>query len=146
MAAHVQHCDVCLALEFRTRATHVCIQCQKLLCNGCLDRHNSDRLFEGHTNMAIKDVAGVTLHCRSHPQENVQMYCLTCGLAVCVVCVLSVHDDHDKKSFEEYVLEQQELLTTKVEVSLLKVKPLTKASQEVMDGDMLKGWGQSIPE
>ena len=50
----------------------------------------------------------VAFHCSEHVEEEMKLYCETCGVLICLQCVLKTgkHHDHDcsplKKAFEKY--------------------------------------------
>ena len=63
---------------------------------------------EAATTVDAPSARDHTRHCFEHPEEELKLYCETCGELVCFLCVIrdGKHHDHDyaliKKAFEKY--------------------------------------------
>jgi len=90
---------------------------------------------EGAVGGAMMDVPPrkVVGHCFQHPEEELRLYCETCGELVCIQCSLKggKHHDHDcaqiKKAFEKY----QEEITASLEPMEKQVAIVMKALAEL---------------
>ena len=115
-------CDICSVLKFNSRAAYTCIQCSKQMCRGCLGKHSGDPLLAHHQviHMTSPSDDNKALHCTLHASERLRQYCVTCKKAVCLVCALSLHDNHEKQSLAAYVTSQRQHLDMLLEESDLK--------------------------
>ena len=66
---------------------------------------NPAATLEATINTSLRNIA---LHCFEHVEEEMKLYCETCGVLICLQCVLKggKHHDHDcsplKRAFEKY--------------------------------------------
>lgn len=127
----MMQCDICRAEDFRTKATHMCVNCAKQMCNGCTGKHSSDPLLYHHQVIQLAPTDTAALQCSSHANETLQHYCTTCRTPICTVCALYVHDDHNKQSLHAYVTTQRQHLEMLLEESDLKQKCAAQTQREM---------------
>ena len=82
-------CHLCKALT----AQQKCKDCTHLLCGPCIEKHNALRQFEDHKLVPV---------CPKHPEGIISHICLECVEAVCTLCILIDHAEHENslKSYE----------------------------------------------
>jgi len=95
-------CEVCKLVNKKVQeAKSKCIECNKLMCKPCVDKHTKTKITASHNMFDIdieKDIG-----CKVHPEEMVKYFCETCETCVCVLCTFQEHADHDLLSFKEGV-------------------------------------------
>ena len=66
-------------------AKQKCKDCTHLLCDSCIDKHNAWSQFQNHTLVPV---------CCKHPEGISSHICMNCLEAVCTLCILNDHSDH----------------------------------------------------
>lgn len=98
----------CASCEENTSAEFVCLECDKVLCNKCLHTHQvlmPDHKKHVETLGTLRKLnsdeflkilrRSKDLLCSSHENQTISLYCRTCSMWLCVLCVLLEHKDHD---------------------------------------------------
>lgn len=95
-----QLCEIVPALD----ATVMCEQCEVLYCDLCrenchpsrgpLAKHILLEPLQGRASLRNK-TKSKDLQCNEHEDEILSMYCLTCKISVCPLCLNSRHNSHD---------------------------------------------------
>jgi len=100
-------CDVCSsdeasASESVKPASMYCVQCQQNYCEQCSLYHGKMKSCSNHTRVHIgtgsKSVDMVKLStnmCDQHNGKEIEVFCQDCKLAVCVMCVITSHKNHN---------------------------------------------------
>lgn len=95
-------CEVCKLVNKKVQeAKSKCIECNKLMCKPCVDKHQKTKITATHNMFDIeieKDIG-----CKIHPEEMVKYFCENCETCVCVLCTFQEHADHELLSFQEGV-------------------------------------------
>jgi len=95
-------CEVCKLVNKKVQeAKSKCIECNKLMCKPCVEKHAKTKITATHNMFDIdieKDIG-----CKVHPEEMVKYFCETCETCVCVLCTFHEHAEHDLLSFQEGV-------------------------------------------
>jgi len=95
-------CEVCKLVNKKVQeAKSKCIECNKLMCKTCVDKHAQTKITASHNMFDIdieKDIG-----CKIHPEEMVKYFCENCETCVCVLCTFQEHADHELLSFQEGV-------------------------------------------
>jgi len=95
-------CEVCKLVNKKVQeAKSKCIECNKLMCKPCVDKHAKTKITASHNMFDIdieKDIG-----CKVHPEEMVKYFCENCETCVCVLCTFQEHADHELLSFQEGV-------------------------------------------
>jgi len=95
-------CEVCKLVNKKVQeAKSKCIECNKLMCKSCVDKHIKTKITASHNMFDIdieKDIS-----CKVHPEEMVKYFCENCETCVCVLCTFQEHADHELLSFQEGV-------------------------------------------
>ncbi|BFZ25915.1 hypothetical protein BsWGS_28954 [Bradybaena similaris] len=94
-------CDICLGRDDQTSASEWCMDCYEALCEKCTKVHLCGKMTRDHLLVAMPEFRKMSLQtvmrrssspsCRDHPEEVVKLYCLDCGLPVCVQCLTLAH-------------------------------------------------------
>lgn len=81
-----------------------CSECCQHLCDDCLDRHNSEVLFQDHQSFPLaKRATTLPSHSRlqadlcpnpEHQNRPLSFYCKTCRVPVCNSCLQGLHAGH----------------------------------------------------
>ncbi|KAK2162499.1 hypothetical protein LSH36_97g02032 [Paralvinella palmiformis] len=93
-------CGLCSIQSLDSEADKYCLDCFKLLCDGCADDHKAMTLTSDHNVIELPiDVEDVRLPlsstCRQHPSEPLRYYCTNCDDILCMSCSMtSVHKEH----------------------------------------------------
>lgn len=82
-------------------ASSKCLDCNKLLCAQCVQRHRNTRVTKDHATYDLH--AGKDIECKEHPGESVRFYCEACSTCICVLCTFNEHREHEVTSFGEAV-------------------------------------------
>ncbi|CAL4064006.1 unnamed protein product, partial [Meganyctiphanes norvegica] len=98
-------CQLCEGAEAPRAAQVFCDQCLVFYCNACRDScHPARGPLAAHWLVSVAEGRALLRarrreregRCGHHPQEHVSMYCLTCRLPVCVLCLHhGRHHAHD---------------------------------------------------
>ncbi len=85
------------------KATSFCRQCSKFICDLCDTIHKEYEEYKGHEVVSINKLEGdlirlvspkkTSSHCPKH-DENMKLYCETCGELICIHCTVQIHKDH----------------------------------------------------
>ncbi|XP_052058822.1 uncharacterized protein LOC127699121 [Mytilus californianus] len=82
-----------------------CLLCDFLLCTKCQKLHKKVKSTDQHTIIDIKDIAShqqqtndkldfIKIPCGIHAGENCFLYCQSCEVVVCPLCIIKIHDKH----------------------------------------------------
>ena len=104
ISGNIIHCDICLYAE----ASVCCTDCRKQLCQECQEKHKRHRLFKDHNIESFEDKS--CLKCDIHESETIKYFCKTCNKAVCTLCALGDHEEHNTGTLEEGLLQCQQNL------------------------------------
>ncbi|OMJ66336.1 hypothetical protein SteCoe_36843 [Stentor coeruleus] len=81
---HVQLCDICQ----ESKATLYCSADNAVLCVDCDEEHHArgNKLMQRHKRVGISEKPKRFGNCAFHIESNVEFYCVTCMLPLCVNC------------------------------------------------------------
>ena len=106
-------CDVCSgdetsANETSKRASMYCVQCQQNYCEQCSWSHARMKFAANHVQVEIgkqlqKEEIALKLpaNCDIHKDKEIEVFCLECQLAICMMCFIKSHKTHDCSDIEE---------------------------------------------
>jgi len=133
-------CDVCVdreqsGTETSECATMYCVQCQRNYCEQCSRSHAGMKLSAGHVQVKIgkqlkKEEIALKLPatCDIHQGKEIDVFCLECELAICVMCFIKSHKTHDCSDIEEVSVN----LRKQMKGDTGKVTQLLKETREVL--------------
>ena len=96
-------CDLCSVSGKTKVPEYFCVTCSKQYCRECRKKHDAKGIFRSHEVVAIHRETAI-MFCKQHSNENVKYYCQTCSTAVCTLCVLDKHSDHDTGELTEWIM------------------------------------------
>lgn len=120
-------CDVCerdwLMSQYR------CIDCDVDICKFCIHDHRLFKHMSGRQPNIIKIETGnigVNLtaekSCLEHKDEALQMYCMTCDIAICVSCACEKHRKHNTMTLAKKLQLARKLLQFDYDSLMLDIK------------------------
>ncbi|VDH95271.1 Hypothetical predicted protein [Mytilus galloprovincialis] len=82
-----------------------CIQCDFLLCTKCQKLHKKVKSTDQHTIIDIKDISShqqqikdkldlSNIQCGIHSEHNCFLFCQSCEVVVCPLCITKIHNKH----------------------------------------------------
>ena len=94
-----------------SRHSSYCFQCCAFWCDECIIAHNLIKANKEHRVLALKDfedqdiedVLKRPVFCQQkhHEKEELKFFCNNCDVAICNLCVATIHDGHAKIVLEE---------------------------------------------
>ncbi|BHF60345.1 interferon-beta production [Sparganum proliferum] len=102
------------------KATSKCLDCNKLLCEQCVERHRQIRVTKDHA--VFKLAAESSIACKDHPEEPVRYYCEACGCCICVLCTFNDHREHDVTNFGEAIAALRSELQRRIQETQLVIQ------------------------
>ena len=128
-----------------------CSECTGALCQFCLQAHGRIKAYRAHIVIPLdkSDVSATVivtrLACSSHPQEELNIYCMSCYTLVCCQCLVADHQTHqlatvnDKTRQEvekevqvllnQSTAKQQEMVTAKEYIESVEALVLEKSEK-----------------
>ena len=133
-------CDECVDGRNGLAVVFCCMCCQ-FLCKLCRDHHSSSRRFSKHIIVLLDQEGARQLHTTmkprdhycsqpSHENNNLNFYCETCSLLVCLRCTTATHKTHTVKEICTVAKNHQMEITGTLEDAKEVVTKLTGAIDE----------------
>ncbi|XP_052106031.1 uncharacterized protein LOC127738731 [Mytilus californianus] len=104
-------CGLC---ETDTKIKVKCMDCDLYMCQKCTDKvHAKFKNADLHDIVALKDIHSHTddtdaesdfkpVKCKDHRKQMCCMYCLTCELLVCPMCIAKTHHLHQMEEIQQF--------------------------------------------
>uniref|UniRef100_A0A0X3Q2V6 Tripartite motif-containing protein 2 n=1 Tax=Schistocephalus solidus TaxID=70667 RepID=A0A0X3Q2V6_SCHSO len=102
------------------KATSKCLDCNKLLCDQCVQRHRQIRVTKNHAVFKLATESAIA--CKDHPQEPVRYYCEACACCVCVICTFNDHREHNVSNFGEAIAVLRSELRRRIQETQLLIQ------------------------
>ena len=133
-------CDECVDGHNGLAVVFCCMCCQ-FLCKLCRDHHSSSRRFSKHKIVLLDQEGARQLHtimksrdhyCSqpNHGNNNLNFYCETCSLLVCLHCTTATHKSHTVKEICTVAKTHQIEITGALEDAKEVMAKLTGAMDE----------------
>ena len=100
-----------------SRHSSYCFQCCAFWCDECIIAHNLIKANKEHRVLALKDFEDQDIEdvlkrpafCQQkhHEKEELKFFCKNCDVAICNLCVATIHDGHAKIVLEEAASERK---------------------------------------
>ena len=100
-----------------SRHSSYCFQCCAFWCDECITAHNLVKANKEHRVLALKDFEDQDIEdvlkrpafCQQkhHEKEDLKFFCKNCDVAICNLCVATIHDGHAKIVLEEAASERK---------------------------------------
>lgn len=131
-------CDVCekdwLMSQYR------CVECDLDICKFCVHDHRLFKHMTGRQANIMKIETGnigtnltSEKFCTEHKDESLQMYCMTCDLAVCVTCVCEGHRKHNTMTLVKKLQLARKHLQFDLDKLQLDVKEVKSSLKQLHD-------------
>ncbi|XP_071788334.1 E3 ubiquitin-protein ligase TRIM71-like [Asterias amurensis] len=90
----------CQACDEGTQASAECIDCKHFLCQECQRAHQRMGILKSHqmhtlgSDYEIPVKSKVVPRCKTHPDQDISLYCKTCRQSICKKCSFGDHREH----------------------------------------------------
>jgi B-box zinc finger/Zinc finger, C3HC4 type (RING finger) len=105
---HIQQLSNCLktpceACNSSAAQTLFCAECNEKLCATCGSRHTNFKMFRSHNIVKLgqdvltkESIALLSKQktCEFHKNKHLELYCIGCQEAICVICYVEFHNTH----------------------------------------------------
>ena len=115
----------CANCDKSSRHSSYCFQCCAFWCDECIIAHNLIKANKEHRVLALKDFEDQDIEdvlkrpafCQQkhHEKEELKFFCKNCDVAICNLCVATIHDGHAKIVLEEAASERKIHVTSVIE-------------------------------
>ncbi|XP_076435016.1 E3 ubiquitin-protein ligase TRIM45-like [Babylonia areolata] len=100
-------CDICKLVNRKHReASSKCLDCNKLLCKGCVELHRQTKVTKNHSIFDCEIEKDI--ECKEHQEEVIRFFCEPCETCICVLCTFNEHKDHEITQFAQAVPKYKE--------------------------------------
>ena len=123
-----------------SRHSSYCFQCCAFWCDECIIAHNLIKANKEHRVLALKDfedqdiedVLKRPVFCQQkhHEKEELKFFCKNCDVAICNLCVATIHDGHAKIVLEEAASERKIQVKSVIET---RKKSIEHKKNEIAD-------------
>jgi len=132
-------CDACSSddagsNETAEQTSMYCVQCQQNYCEHCSRSHGRIQATADHVQMQIgkqlqaEEIAlKLPATCDVHKGKEIEVFCLECQLAICMMCFIKSHKTHDCSDIEEVSVD----LRKQVKNDTDKIIEMLKKTEEV---------------
>ena len=131
--------------EVQNVASVYCVECQLKLCHICERGHKAIKLTQSHKLIAIGDKINVeTLYqsmppsyCDKHQDKNIEIYCVECKMAICMMCYIMCHNGHKCSDVNEVTDEFRKQMTgdvNNIEAGVEKCREMLQNVEKEKDG------------
>ena len=107
----------CANCDKSSRHSSYCFQCRAFWCDVCIIAHNLVKAnkehevlrLKGFEDQDIEDASKRPAFCQQkhHENEELKFFCNNCDVAICNLCVATIHDGHAKIVLEEAASERK---------------------------------------
>ncbi|XP_071079744.1 E3 ubiquitin-protein ligase TRIM56-like [Haliotis cracherodii] len=140
--AKSMQCTPCGLKGRSSPAEMKCLNCGDGLCTDCSDGHNASTQTHGHQIVSVADLReGLhdetfrrlqRIQCQQHQDKDVEYFCQSCHLPVCIACVILLHKDHNTQPITEAVSPLKSMMKSKVEIIRKKFKEVSKQEMSIL--------------
>ncbi len=93
---------LCESCDSKDKAVAYCQDCEGHLCEACITSHKTIKFLKGHKveeisseeTIALPKKKSQTIYCSVHSRKELELYCVTCQRVVCLLCIVSSHNEH----------------------------------------------------
>ncbi|VDP99960.1 unnamed protein product [Trichobilharzia regenti] len=118
-------------LSHSPKATSKCLDCNKLLCDECVQRHRNTKVTKDHSTFELQSHSEI--ECKDHPGETVRFYCDACSLCICVLCTFNTHREHEVTSFGEAVTKLRHELSRNLDVTCQRIGKVQSQMHDIRE-------------
>ena len=130
----------CANCDKSSKHSSYCFQCCAFWCDECIIAHNLIKANKEHRVLALKDfedqdiedVLKRPVFCQQkhHEKEELKFFCKNCDVAICNLCVATIHDGHAKIVLEEAASERKIQVKSVIET---RKKSIEHKKNEIAD-------------
>ena len=130
----------CANCNKSSRYSSYCLQCCAFSCDECITAHTLIRANKEHRVLALKDFEDQDIEdmlkrppfCQQkyHEKEELNFFCKNCDVAICNLCVATIHDGHAKIVLEEAASERKIQVKSVIET---RKKTIEHKKNEIAD-------------
>ena len=130
----------CANCDKSSKHSSYCFQCCAFWCDECITAHNLIKANKEHRVLALKDFEDQDIEdvlkrpafCQQkhHEKEELKFFCKNCGVAICNLCVATIHDGHAKIVLEEAASERKIQVKSVIET---RKKSIEHKKNEIAD-------------
>ena len=130
----------CANCNKSSRYSSYCLQCCAFSCDECITAHTLIRANKEHRVLALKDFEDQDIEdmlkrppfCQQkyHEKEELNFFCKNCDVAICNLCVATIHDGHAKIVLEEAASERKIQVKSVIET---RKKSIEHKKNEIAD-------------
>ena len=130
----------CTNCDTSSRHSSYCFQCCAFWCDECIIAHNLIKANKEHRVLALKDFEDQDIEdvlkrpafCQQkhHEKEELKFFCKNCDVAICNLCVATIHDGHAKIVLEEAASERKIQVKSVIET---RKKTIEHKKNEIAD-------------
>ncbi|CAH8502522.1 unnamed protein product [Schistosoma bovis] len=118
-------------LNISPKATSKCLDCNKLLCDECVQRHRNTKVTKDHATFELQSHCDI--ECKDHPGETVRFYCEACSMCICVLCTFNAHREHEVTSFGEAVAKLRHEISRNLDATCQRIGKVQSQLHNVRD-------------
>lgn len=123
-------CEICKLVHKKvTDAKSKCVDCSKMLCPDCVNKHRKTVVTKNHTMYDIESEKEI--ECKVHTEEVVRFFCEQCETCICVLCTFQEHAEHEVISFKEGVAKHKSHIADMVKTCKSKAGGLKQGLEAV---------------
>ncbi|KAK3727901.1 hypothetical protein QZH41_006040 [Actinostola sp. cb2023] len=130
--------QVCSVSATHSPALWHCFDCNRLLCDECLNNHsvfNKDHKVASSSDLKnVQDLEAILTRetpCKTHCSQSVDLFCKNCEVFICWLCLKYGHKDHKTLTLQEVTAIQKALLSKNLEnIEKLRCNAKEKKQQE----------------
>lgn len=141
--------DLCDACKFEastesvnSTATIFCVDCQEKLCDDCARDHKKFKAFRSHKQVPLENYDKLKHEqvacsgsprsmCDKHKDQALGFFCSNCKMAICVICYVTSHKDHQCLDVNDVDDRFRRQLTAYVDSLLDGIEKLRKIQESV---------------
>ncbi|XP_060075957.1 uncharacterized protein LOC132555627 [Ylistrum balloti] len=119
----IYKCTLCDSVD---RVRWFCNECQETLCDRCKEAHTRGKKTQNDDVVPIGQAIRtssqtVSNMCKTHPDELITMYCLTCKSLICRICSEMFHKLHSLTRCEDEMANKRQELAKHVTMVSTKI-------------------------
>ena len=101
----------CQECDESSEATHLCKDCNLLLCDDCCTHHKKVKKSKHHVLLPVTELqehrqtlSRANRMCKTHTCQELRLYCNTCSTIVCPDGIITEHKGHDYVPLTDVVM------------------------------------------
>jgi B-box zinc finger len=137
-------CGPCSANRTRSRdkinkAVAFCVDCRENLCENCRYVHSKLTMSRTHRTLAVKELLNTPTTCPpavcdKHLNMDLEMFCVDCQEALCMVCFVTQHFGHKSDKITQIVSSfRQDISKNITELQRTSLQTITQDLKNVQD-------------